>query len=101
MYNLIYNDTVQVQFAKTDPDELKRRLEKRKSSANPSSCLFVVGYDPSTTKPHYLEYEFEKVAKVKRVEMMKNFSYVYFNTIIDAKRVLEHFNGQVGHMCGC
>jgi len=85
----------QVQFAKSDPNEYKKRQEERRMKVVPTCCLFVVGYDPKTTKPHYLEYEFERVSKVQRVEMLQKFSYVHFNSITDAKKVLEHFDGKV------
>jgi RNA recognition motif-containing protein len=88
------NRPMTVQHAKADAQELKRKLERRNERQTPTACLFVVGYDPIKTKPHYLEYEFESVAKVKRVEMMKTFSYVFFNKVDDATAVLNHFNGK-------
>uniref|UniRef100_A0A7S0SVG9 RRM domain-containing protein n=1 Tax=Chromulina nebulosa TaxID=96789 RepID=A0A7S0SVG9_9STRA len=80
-----------VEFTKTNLDEQKKREERKKAFVKPTDTLFVVGFDPTKVKPHYLEHEFESVAKVKRVELVKSFAYCYFYTIEDAIAVKEAF----------
>lgn len=86
---------ITVEFTKSSYDEVTKRQERRKkASGAPSDTLFVVGYDPARMKPHYLEYEFESVARVLSVEMHKSFAYVHFQSISDAKAVQEKFDGK-------
>lgn len=83
-----------IEFTKTTEEELKQREHRRQQMSQPTNCLFVVGYDPFKTKPHYLEYEFESVAKVTLIEMFSTYCLVYFRNAEDATKVLNAYNGK-------
>ena len=83
-----------VAFTRSDERVLKKIEERKNKKQIPSNSLFVIGFDPLKTKPHYLEHEFESVSRVKFVEIIRTFAYVYFHETKDATRVLEAFNGK-------
>lgn len=56
------------------------------ASRNPSTTLFVVGFDSRSTRISDLERQFERYGRLKRVDIKKNFAFVQFEDLEDSRR---------------
>merc|ERR1719281_564985 len=83
-----------VNFARGD-GQVRRNEERRKANMKPSDTLFVVGFDVASTKGSDLEPVFSPYGKLVRTEIPpgKNFAFIQFAELDDAKRALEAQNG--------
>ncbi|ONK56517.1 uncharacterized protein A4U43_C10F9620 [Asparagus officinalis] len=64
---------------------------ERRSSANsrPSKTLFVINFDPVSTRIRDLERHFEPYVKVLNVRIRRNFAFIQFESQDDATKALE------------
>lgn len=62
----------------------KRREDQRKKDCVPTNTLFVVNFDPGTTRERDLEKHFSQYGKLTRVQVKKNFGFVAFESLDDA-----------------
>ncbi|KAL3649518.1 Serine/arginine-rich splicing factor rs41 [Castilleja foliolosa] len=85
---------LRVEWTKQDRDHGGRRLSSRKPPANtkPSKTLFVINFDPISTRPRDIERHFEQHGRVSNVRIRKNFAFVQFDVLEDAIRALEATN---------
>lgn len=72
----------------------RRSVSSRRSSANskPSKTLFVINFDPISTRTRDLEKHFEPYGKVANVRIRRNFAFIQFETQEDATKALEATN---------
>ncbi|OMO86001.1 hypothetical protein CCACVL1_09876 [Corchorus capsularis] len=66
----------------------------RRSSTNsrPSKTLFVINFDPYSTRTRDLERHFESYGKIVSVRIRRNFAFVQYDSQDDATRALEATN---------
>lgn len=71
-----------------------RSVSSRRSSANlrPTKTLFVINFDPITTRTRDLERHFEPYGKVLNVRIRRNFAFIQFESQEDATKALEATN---------
>lgn len=62
----------------------KKREDQRKKDCVPTNTLFVVNFDPGTTRERDLEKHFSQYGKLTRVQVKKNFGFVAFESLDDA-----------------
>eukprot|EP00270_Netrium_digitus_P011094 TRINITY_DN3508_c0_g1_i2.p1 TRINITY_DN3508_c0_g1~~TRINITY_DN3508_c0_g1_i2.p1 ORF type:complete len:185 (+),score=6.64 TRINITY_DN3508_c0_g1_i2:157-711(+) len=84
-----------VEWAKQADGAIKRREDERRSLARtrPTKTLFVVNFDPITTRNRDLERHFESYGSLVRVQIRKNFAFVQYETQEQATKALEATNG--------
>lgn len=62
----------------------KKREDQRKKDCVPTNTLFVVNFDPGTTRERDLDKHFSQYGKLTRVQVKKNFGFVAFESLDDA-----------------
>jgi len=81
---------LRVEWTKEDRS-VRRPSNPKRSSGNsrPSKTLFVINFDPYSTRTRDLEKHFDPHGKVLNVRIRKNFAFIEFETQEDATRALE------------
>eukprot|EP01087_Luapelamoeba_hula_P020876 TRINITY_DN71_c0_g1_i1.p1 TRINITY_DN71_c0_g1~~TRINITY_DN71_c0_g1_i1.p1 ORF type:complete len:375 (+),score=38.33 TRINITY_DN71_c0_g1_i1:174-1298(+) len=89
-----FDRRLKVELARGD-GVIKRREDERRREASerPSDTLFVVNFDHERTHPREIERVFQPYGEVTRVELKRNFAFVQFAKVEDAKRALDNLNG--------
>ncbi|ONK73683.1 uncharacterized protein A4U43_C04F34190 [Asparagus officinalis] len=62
------------------------------ANARPTKTLFVINFDPITTRTRDIERHFEPYGKVLNVRIRRNFAFVQFETQEEATKALECTN---------
>lgn len=62
-------------------------------NVKPNSTLFVANFDQRRTRESDIEKHFDRYGKMLRVQIKKNYAFVQFETIAEAKRALEATDG--------
>jgi len=89
---------VRAEFARGD-GRTKTREERRKGNIPPCDTLFVVNFKEDTTKRQDLEMIFKKYGELVGIDMRKNFAFVQFKNIDDAKRAKDETDGGMLEQC--
>lgn len=74
---------LRVEWAKGN-GETKKREEKRRKNCTPTDTLFVVNFDPDTTREQDLAKHFSTYGKLKRVQVKRNYGFVQYELLDDA-----------------
>mmetsp|Transcript_46637 Transcript_46637/g.141306 ORF Transcript_46637/g.141306 Transcript_46637/m.141306 type:complete len:384 (-) Transcript_46637:255-1406(-) len=80
------------EFARGD-GRIKRKEDDRRKRILPSETLFVVNFHEQTTKREDLQMLFSPFGEIVRIDMKRNYAFVQFTNIEDAKRAKEATNG--------
>lgn len=83
---------LRAEFARGD-GRVKRKEDARRSNITPSETLFVVNFQVDTTRKSDLELLFQPYGELIRIEMKKNYAFVQFATVEQAKTAKEATNG--------
>lgn len=65
----------------------------RRSSAKPTTTLFVVNFDARRVHERDVERHFERYGHLKRVQIKKNYAFVQFDNVDEAERAVQGTNG--------
>ncbi|KAJ8559953.1 hypothetical protein K7X08_004011 [Anisodus acutangulus] len=65
---------------------------KSSSSAKPSKTLFVINFDPYSTRSRDIERHFDPYGKILNIRIRRNFAFVQYETQEDATRALDATN---------
>eukprot|EP00586_Coscinodiscus_wailesii_P022768 CAMPEP_0172493606 /NCGR_PEP_ID=MMETSP1066-20121228/25022_1 /TAXON_ID=671091 /ORGANISM="Coscinodiscus wailesii, Strain CCMP2513" /LENGTH=338 /DNA_ID=CAMNT_0013263829 /DNA_START=877 /DNA_END=1894 /DNA_ORIENTATION=- len=97
--NLIYEQHIdkvskqlRAEFARGD-GRIKRKEDARRQKITPSETLFVVNFHEDTTKREDLQMLFEPYGELIRIDMKRNYAFVQFSSIDEARRAKEATNG--------
>jgi len=81
---------LRVEFTRGDGAVKKREQERQQIAKNqPSTTLFVVGFDPDVTRTKDLEDIFFPFGTTSRVEIKRNFAFVEYHKLEDAVEARE------------
>jgi len=80
------------EFARGD-GRTKRKEDERRKNIQPSETLFVVNFHEETTKREDLQMLFEPFGQLVRIDMKRNYAFVQYTTIDEAKKAKEATNG--------
>lgn len=69
--------------------ERGRHRDGSRANQKPTKTLFVINFDPLSTKVRDIERHFEPYGKVLHVRIRRNFAFVQFETQEDATKALE------------
>ena len=83
---------MRAEFARGD-GRIKKKEDDRRKNMQPSETLFVVNFHEETTKREDLEMLFSPFGELVRVDMKRNYAFVQFKTIDEAKKAKETTNG--------
>lgn len=86
---------VTVQYTIGSAAEQSKRESRKQEAKEPCQHLFVVGFDHTKINSTDLETEFNTVGRVKNVLMIKRFASVTCETVEDATKILEAYNGHI------
>eukprot|EP00884_Botryococcus_braunii_P006851 jgi/Botrbrau1/16167/Bobra.0272s0004.1 len=80
-----------------------RRCESARQNQKPTSCLFVVNFDPQRCTERDLERHFEPYGKLERVQIRRNFAFVQYETVEQATEALNNVNKSrlLGRVISC
>ena len=86
--------------------ETKKREEKRRKNCTPTDTLFVVNFDPDTTREQDLAKHFSTYGKLKRVQVKRNYGFVQYELLDDATAArnglsLSRLQGMLLALCNC
>ncbi|KAF3630681.1 Serine/arginine-rich splicing factor RS41 [Capsicum annuum] len=62
---------------------------KSSSSVRPSKTLFVINFDPYSTRSRDIERHFDPYGKILNIRIRRNFAFVQYETQEDATRALD------------
>lgn len=65
---------------------------KSSSSVKPSKTLFVINFDPYSTRSRDIERHFDPYGKILNIRIRRNFGFIQFETQEDATRALDATN---------
>ncbi|XP_049368095.1 serine/arginine-rich splicing factor RS31-like isoform X2 [Solanum verrucosum] len=65
---------------------------KSSSSVKPSKTLFVINFDPYSTRSRDIERHFDPYGKILNIRIRRNFAFVQYETQEDATRALDATN---------
>eukprot|EP00190_Bangiopsis_sp_CCMP1999_P003294 CAMPEP_0198729108 /NCGR_PEP_ID=MMETSP1475-20131203/14884_1 /TAXON_ID= ORGANISM="Unidentified sp., Strain CCMP1999" /NCGR_SAMPLE_ID=MMETSP1475 /ASSEMBLY_ACC=CAM_ASM_001111 /LENGTH=542 /DNA_ID=CAMNT_0044491677 /DNA_START=169 /DNA_END=1795 /DNA_ORIENTATION=+ len=82
---------LRVEWARGD-GRVKQRERKRRmlGTKNPTDTLFVVSFDPSTTRERDLEDFFSNHGRVENLEIRSTYAFIQFASVDDAVRALTN-----------
>jgi len=72
---------------------IKRKEDVRRQNITPNETLFVVNFHEETTRKEDLEMLFSPYGDLIRIDMKKNYAFVQFATVDQAKRAKDATNG--------
>jgi len=84
--------SLRAEFARGD-GRTKRKEDERRKNIQPSETLFVVNFHEETTKREDLQMLFEPFGQLVRIDMKRNYAFVQYNSIEEAKKAKEATNG--------
>lgn len=84
--------SLRAEFARGD-GRTKRKEDERRKNIQPSETLFVVNFHEETTKREDLQMLFEPFGELVRIDMKRNYAFVQYNTVEEAKKAKEQTNG--------
>ncbi|XP_078178345.1 serine/arginine-rich splicing factor RS40-like isoform X3 [Carex rostrata] len=70
-----------------------RGSRRSPGSMKPSKTLFVINFDPVSTRMRDLERHFEPYGKIINIRIRRNFAFVQYDTLDDASKAFEATNG--------
>lgn len=83
---------LRAEFARGD-GRVKRKEDARRTNIIPSETLFVVNFHVETTRKSDLELLFRPYGELLRIEMKKNYAFVQFASVEEARKAKEATNG--------
>lgn len=86
---LIYYNFVVIIWTLICQGERGRHRDGSRANQKPTKTLFVINFDPLSTKVRDIERHFEPYGKVLHVRIRRNFAFVQFETQEDATKALE------------
>merc|ERR1719329_1764512 len=86
------SNALRAEFARGD-GRVKRKEDERRKKILPNETLFVVNFHEETTKREDLQMLFEPYGELVRIDMKRNYAFVQFRTIDEAKRAKETTDG--------
>jgi len=72
---------------------VKRKEDIRREQIVPNETLFVVNFHEETTRKEDLEMLFQPYGELVRIDMKRNYAFVQFSTVEQAKAAKEATNG--------
>lgn len=83
---------LRAEFARGD-GRVKRKEDIRREKIVPNETLFVVNFHEETTRKEDLEMLFQPYGELIRIDMKRNYAFVQFATVDQAKAAKEATNG--------
>jgi len=83
---------LRAEFARGD-GRIKRKEDERRQQITPSETLFVVNFNEDTTKREDLQSLFQPFGELVRIDMKRNYAFVQFSTIDEARRAKDSTDG--------
>lgn len=83
---------LRAEFARGD-GRVKRKEDIRREKIVPNETLFVVNFHEETTRKEDLEMLFQPYGDLVRIDMKRNYAFVQFSTVEQAKTAKEATNG--------
>eukprot|EP00271_Cylindrocystis_brebissonii_P005952 TRINITY_DN1839_c0_g1_i1.p1 TRINITY_DN1839_c0_g1~~TRINITY_DN1839_c0_g1_i1.p1 ORF type:complete len:156 (-),score=20.36 TRINITY_DN1839_c0_g1_i1:116-583(-) len=85
-----------VEWAKQGDEKIRQREEERRAAtkSRPTKTLFVVNFDPISTRVRDLEDHFQPYGKLLRVQIRKNFAFIQYETQSEATAAVEGTNNR-------
>lgn len=71
-----------------------RGSRRSPGSIKPSKTLFVINFDPVSTRMRDLERHFEPYGKIVNIRIRRNFAFVQYDSLDDASKAFEATNGR-------
>uniref|UniRef100_A0A453N064 RRM domain-containing protein n=1 Tax=Aegilops tauschii subsp. strangulata TaxID=200361 RepID=A0A453N064_AEGTS len=85
---------LRVEWTKEDRSGGRKGNGKRSpSSVKPTKTLFVINFDPISTRTRDLEKHFDLYGKIANIRIRRNFAFVQYETQEDATKALDATNG--------
>lgn len=67
----------------------RRDGNKPEANTKPTRTLFVINFDPMNTRVSDIERHFTPFGNISSVRIRKNFAFVQFETMEEARKALE------------
>ncbi|XP_060170158.1 serine/arginine-rich splicing factor RS40-like isoform X1 [Lycium barbarum] len=84
---------LRIEWSKEERSSRRPEISRKSSSsARPSKTLFVINFDPNSTRSRDIERHFDPYGKILNIRIRRNFAFVQYETQEDATRALDATN---------